>query len=194
MKVWDTEKWQPITSLAVPRPEGARPDKTGSGKFVLSVAWSPDGKLLACGSMDGTIAVYDTIRMKFLHHLEGHHMPVRSMVFSPVDPHVLFTACDDSHIHIYDAKQKTLIGAMSGHASWVLSIDVSPDGLAVATGSSDRTVRLWDINMRTSMQTMSNHSDQVWAVAFRPPGGDGVRAGRLASVSDDKSISLYDYS
>ncbi|CAL4978981.1 unnamed protein product [Urochloa decumbens] len=194
VKVWDTEKWQPITSLAVPRPEGARPDKTGSGKFVLSVAWSPDGNLLACGSMDGTIAVYDTNRMKFLHHLEGHHMPVRSMVFSPVDPHVLFTACDDSHIHIYDAKEKTLIGAMSGHASWVLSIDVSPDGLAVATGSSDRTVRLWDINMRTSVQTMSNHSDQVWAVAFRPPGGTGVRAGRLASASDDKSISLYDYS
>ena len=144
--------------------------------------------------MDGTIAVYDTIRMKFLHHLEGHHMPVRSMVFSPVDPHVLFTACDDRHIHIYDAKEKALIGAMSGHASWVLSIDVSPDGLAVATGSSDRTVRLWDINMRSSVQTMSNHSDQVWAVAFRPPGGAGVRAGRLASASDDKSISLYDYS
>lgn len=194
VKVWDTEKWQPITSLAVPRPEGARPDKTGSGKFVLSVAWSPDGKLLACGSMDGTIAVYDAVRMKFLHHLEGHHMPVRSMVFSPVDPHVLFTACDDCHIHIYDAKEKSLIGAMSGHASWVLSIDVSPDGMAVATGSSDRTVRLWDINTRASVQTMSNHSDQVWAVAFRPPGGTGVRAGRLASVSDDKSISLYDYS
>jgi WD repeat-containing protein 61 len=194
VKLWDTEKWQPITSLAVPRPEGARPDKTGSGKFVLSVAWSPDGKLLACGSMDGTIAVYDAVRMKFLHHLEGHHMPVRSMVFSPVDPHVLFTACDDCHIHIYDAKEKSLIGAMSGHASWVLSIDMSPDGMAVATGSSDRTVRLWDINMRALVQTMSNHSDQVWAVAFRPPGGTGVRAGRLASVSDDKGISLYDYS
>jgi len=52
-------------------------------------------------------------------------------VFSPVDPHVLFTACDNCHIHIYDAKEKSLIGAMSG---WVLSIDVSPDGLAVALG------------------------------------------------------------
>jgi WD repeat-containing protein 61 len=194
VKLWDTEKWKAITSLAVPRPEGARPDKTGSGKFVLSVAWSPDGRLLACGSMDGTIAVYDAVRMKFLHHLEGHHMPVRSMVFSPVDPHVLFTACDDCHVHIYDAREKGLVGAMSGHASWVLSIDASPDGLAVATGSSDRTVRLWDLNMRTSVQTMSNHSDQVWAVAFRPPGGAGVRAGRLASASDDKSVSLYDYS
>ncbi|CAN1340164.1 WD repeat-containing protein VIP3 [Linum perenne] len=83
---------------------------------------------------------------------------------------------------------------MSGHSSWVLSVDASPDGAAIATGSSDRTVRLWDLSMRAAVQTMSNHTDQVWAVAFRPPGGTGVRAGRLASVSDDKSISLYDYS
>ena len=121
-------------------------------------------------------------------------MPVRSLVYSPVDPRVLFSASDDSHVHIYDAEGKGLIGAMSGHASWVLSVDVSPDGAAIATGSSDKTVRLWDLNMRAAVQTMTNHTDQVWGVAFRPPGGAGVRAGRLASVSDDKSISLYDYS
>jgi len=92
--------------------------------------------------MDGMIAVFDVARAKFLHHLEGHYMPVRSMVYSPVDPRVLFTACDDTHVHMYDAEGKSLVGTMSGHASWVLSIDASPDGAAVATGSSDRTVRL----------------------------------------------------
>ncbi|OAY70570.1 WD repeat-containing protein VIP3, partial [Ananas comosus] len=194
VKLWDTSTWQLIATLAVPRPDRARPDRTGSGKFVLSVAWSPDGRRLACGSMDGTVAVFDVARAKFLHHLEGHHMPVRSLVFSPIDARVLFTACDDTHVHMYDAEGKSLVGAMSGHASWVLSVDASPDGAAIATGSSDRTVRLWDLSTRTAVQTMTNHTDQVWAVAFRPPGGTGVRAGRLASVSDDKSISLYDYS
>lgn len=198
VKLWDTSSWQLIASLAVPRPESSkqpdRSDRISSGKFVLSVAWSLDGKRLACGSMDGTIAVFDVARAKFLHYLEGHHMPVRSMVYSPIDARVLFTACDDTHVHMYDAEGKSLVGAMSGHTSWVLSIDASPDGGAVATGSSDRTVRLWDIGMRSSVQTMTNHTDQVWGVAFRPPGGTGVRAGRLASVSDDKSISLYDYS
>ncbi|XP_039146183.1 LOW QUALITY PROTEIN: WD repeat-containing protein VIP3 [Dioscorea cayenensis subsp. rotundata] len=195
VKLWDTSSWQLIATLAVPPPEGSRPaDKTGSGKFVLSVAWSLDGRRLACGSMDGTIAVFDVARAKFLHHLDGHYMPVRSMVYSPVDPHVLFTACDDTHVHMYDAERKGMIGAMSGHTSWVLSVDASPDGAAIATGSSDRTVRLWDLSMRASVQTMSNHTDQVWSVAFRPPSGTGLRLGRLASVSDDKSISLYDYS
>ena len=76
----------------------------------------------------------------------------------------------------------------------VLSVDASPDG-ALATGSSDRTVMLWDLKTREAVQTMIKHSDQVcWGVvAFRPHDGAGVEAGRHASVSDDKSISLYDY-
>ncbi|OAY27087.1 WD repeat-containing protein VIP3 [Manihot esculenta] len=195
VKLWDTATWKLIASLSVPRPEGPKPsDKNSSKKFVLSVSWSPDGRRLACGSMDGTISVFDVARAKFLHHLEGHFMPVRSLVYSPIDPRVLFSASDDAHVHMYDAEGKSMITAMSGHAGWVLSVDASPDGSAIATGSSDRTVRLWDLNMRAAVQTMSNHADQVWGVAFRPPGGTGVRAGRLASVSDDKSISLYDYS
>ncbi|KAL5803521.1 hypothetical protein ACOSQ3_031983 [Xanthoceras sorbifolium] len=195
IKLWDTATWKLIASLSIPRPEGPKPsDKANSKKFVLSVAWSPDGRRLACGSMDGTISIFDVARAKFLHHLEGHSMPVRSLVYSPIDARVLFSASDDTHVHMYDAEGKTLVGAMSGHTSWVLSVDASPDGTGIATGSSDKTVRLWDLGMRAAVQTMSNHIDQVWGVSFRPPGGNGVLAGRLASVSDDKSISLYGYS
>ncbi|XVE97938.1 hypothetical protein REPUB_Repub03eG0062000 [Reevesia pubescens] len=188
IKLWDTATWRLVTTLSIPRPEGTKPsDKSSSKKFVLSVAWSPDGRRLACGSMDGTISIFDVARAKFLFHLDGHYMPVRSLVFSPEpDSRKLYSASDDGHVHMYDAEGKAIIGAMSGHSSWVLSVDVSPDGEALATGSSDKTVRLWDFKMRAAIQTMSNHTDQVWAVAFRPGAGD-----RLASVSDDKSISLY---
>lgn len=195
IKLWDTSTWQLIDTLTVPRPEVPRPgDKNGSGKFVLSVAWSPDGRRLACGAMDGTIAIFDVAYAKFLHHLEGHFMPVRSLMYSPFEPRVLFSACDDTNVHMYDAEGKTLLGSMSGHENFVLSVDASPDGAAIVTCSSDRTVRLWDLKMRASVQTMKTHTDQVWGVAFRPLGGTALRTVLLASVSDDKSISLYDYS
>ena len=139
--------------------------------------------------MNGTISVFDVTRSKFLHHLAGHCMLVRSLVYSCVDSRVLLSASDDVHVHVYDTEGKTLISTMSGHSSWVLSLDASPDGAAIATGSSDKTVRLWDLKMRAATQILSNHNDQVWAVAFGPPGSS-----LLASVSDDKCIAFYQYS
>ncbi|CAA2981319.1 WD repeat-containing VIP3-like [Olea europaea subsp. europaea] len=197
VKLWDTAQWQLIATLSVPRLEGLKPsEKTGSKKFVLSVAWSPDGTQIACGSMDGTISIFDVTRAKFLHHLGGHSMPVRSLVYSsaPLDARVLFSASDDGHVHVYDTEGKTLISSLSGHASWVLSVDVSPDGMAIATGSSDRSVRLWDLKMRAATQILSGHTDQVWSVVFGPPLKTDVRSCLLASVSDDKSLSFYKYS
>ncbi|KAE8687564.1 WD repeat-containing protein VIP3 [Hibiscus syriacus] len=162
IKLWDTSTWRLVATLSIARPEGTKPsDKSSGKKFVLSVAWSPDGRRLACGSMNGTISIFD-----------------------------LYSVSDDGHVHIYDVEGKTIIGAMSGHSGWVLSVDVSPDEEVIATGSSNKTVRLWDFKMRATLHVMSNHTDQVWVVAFRP----GGRGDRLASVSDDKSISLYHYS
>ena len=51
--------------------------------FVLSVAQSPDGKWLASGSMDGTVAVFDATTGQLLHTLDGHFKPVRSLCFTP---------------------------------------------------------------------------------------------------------------
>ena len=52
-------------------------------RFVLSVAYSPDGKRLACGSMDGTVGVFDVASGKLLHTLDGHFKPVRALTFTP---------------------------------------------------------------------------------------------------------------
>ena len=52
-------------------------------KYVLSVAFSPDGRRLACGVMDGTVAVFDVPSGKLMHTLTGHHKPVRDVCFTP---------------------------------------------------------------------------------------------------------------
>ncbi|CAI7757488.1 unnamed protein product [Closterium sp. NIES-54] len=206
VKLWSTATWQEATTLDLPARPAAPATAGGSGsssssttpagRFVLSVAWSVDDKWLACSSMDSTVAVFDTSTSPFwfLNFLEGHHMPVRSLAFSPIDPRILVTVSDDRHTHVYDVEGRQLIAALSGHTTWVLSADCCPDGATIATGSSDCTVRLWDMRQRAALQAAKEHKDQVWVVAFRPPGGEGVRTGLLASVSDDKSISLYDYS
>ena len=113
---------------------------------MLSVAYSPDGKRLACGSMDGTVCIFDSTTGALLHCLEGHYKPVRSLTFTPgrfscsptccnslpclikstgaavhchdslcaADSHMLVTACDDMHSHLYDVENGSLIEAFSG--------------------------------------------------------------------------------
>lgn len=58
-------------------------DKSKKDRFVLSIAYSPDGRRLACGGQDGTIAIFDAASGNFLHFLEGHFKPIRALTFTP---------------------------------------------------------------------------------------------------------------
>mmetsp|Transcript_39064 Transcript_39064/g.86901 ORF Transcript_39064/g.86901 Transcript_39064/m.86901 type:complete len:314 (-) Transcript_39064:563-1504(-) len=161
-------------------------DKGKRERFVLSVAYSPDGRRLACGAMDGTVAVYDMGSGRVIGGLEGHYKPVRSLAFTP-DSRTLLTACDDMHVNMYDVENAALIESFSGHESWVLSVAAHPGGGAFASGGSDSKVKLWDLGARACVQTLSDHTDQVWSVAFNQDGS------RLASASDDKVVITYSY-
>eukprot|EP00898_Chlorokybus_atmophyticus_P005429 jgi/Chlat1/5888/Chrsp4S09093 len=88
------------------------------------------------------------------------------------------------HLHMSDAATGHPIASLAGHSSWLLSVAVS--STKALTGSSDRSVRLWDLTTRTCEHVAKEHADHVWGVAFS---GDERRA---ASVSDDKSVVVYD--
>ncbi|KAL6265632.1 hypothetical protein P5V15_002426 [Pogonomyrmex californicus] len=159
---------------------------TRGGKFTLSVAYSPDGKYIASGAIDGIINIFDVAYGKVLRTLEGHAMPIRSLCFSP-DSQLLLTASDDGHMKLYDVKDANLAGTMSGHASWVLGVAFSPDGQQFASSSSDHTVKIWELAQRQCLHTFNEHKDQVWSVRYNPQ-----RNNIIASVSEDKSINLYE--
>ena len=61
-------------------------EKKKKEAFALSVAFSPDGRLLACGGMSGGVALFDVESGKLIAMLEGHYKPVRSLVFTPGAP------------------------------------------------------------------------------------------------------------
>lgn len=58
-------------------------DKHKRERFVMSVAYSPDGKLIACGTQIGTVAIFDVEAGRLVSVLEGHYKPVRSLTFTP---------------------------------------------------------------------------------------------------------------
>lgn len=81
VKIWDVAQavQKEVATIEMPVPE----EKQRKERFTLSVAYSPDGRRLAAGGMDGTVAVFDVATSKLLHTLDGHFRPVRSLTFTP---------------------------------------------------------------------------------------------------------------
>ncbi|KAH9368425.1 hypothetical protein HPB48_012645 [Haemaphysalis longicornis] len=155
-----------------------------TGKFTLSIAFSPDGKYIASGAIDGIINVFDISTGKLVHTLEGHAMPIRSLTFSP-DSQMLVTASDDWHIKVYDVQHADLVTTLSGHGSWVLHVSFRFDNQHFVSSSADRTVKVWDLPAKECVHTFNDHSDQVWCAKYNAMGD------RLATVSEDKGIIVY---
>jgi hypothetical protein len=109
---------------------------------VHSVAFSPDGRTLATGSLDTNARLWEVATGKEIATMRGHEQSVQSVAFSP-DGRTLATGSWDSTARLWEVATGKEIAAFRGHEHFVESVTFSPDGRTLATGGHDNTVRLW---------------------------------------------------
>ncbi len=183
-------------SAATRQPTGAPLAENLS--MLVSIAFSPDGTLLASGAYNGEILLWNLATRQPANKLSTDQSDgLFSVAFSP-DGKLLASGgcaelderatCHRGGIYLWDVATRQLIAApLIQHTNWVLGLAFSPDGKLLASSSADKSIILWDVAARQpSGAPLTGHTAWVRSVAFSPDGK------LLASGSDDMNVILWD--
>ena len=155
---------------------------------VASAALSATGKLVATGSWDHSIKIWDAATGNAIQKVEdAHDSPLNSVAFAPASDTHLLTASDDRTAAEWDlGAPGQPITVFSGHQGRVEHAAYSADGKRVVTASSDRTARIWDRQTGRELLTLSGHDWGLMCCEFSADGS------RIVTGGEDNRAVVWD--
>ncbi|KDN40368.1 hypothetical protein RSAG8_08131, partial [Rhizoctonia solani AG-8 WAC10335] len=184
IRMWDTDN-----------PSQIGEPMTGHTSGIWSLSYSPLGNIIASGSYDKTIRLWDVNTSRQLGEATSGKYPFSSIAFSP-DAKLIASgyytpfvsnpsACA---VQLWDVqRRKSASRPFIGHTSSVYSVQFSPDGTRVVSGSNDDTIRVWDVERgATILGPLEGHTDGVHSTVFSPDGS------QIISCAEDGTLRHWD--
>ena len=184
--LWDTETGQ---FFRLPLQQSKNTQEYG---LIFCVTFNPDGNILAAGTSEGTVLLWNIIQKKLSGQpLRGHSDAVSSVVFSS-DGKLLASGSADKTTILWDVAIGQPIGKpLKGHFGEVNKVTFNPDGKTLVSGSKDGSIIIWDtsIALNTNLTTISPIGESLtsiyssnFSMAFSPD-GKTLASGNIFSVS-----------
>lgn len=157
---------------------------------IRSVAFSPDSKYLATGSVDSEVLLWEVNGLRLIRGHREHTGCVLCVAsWQPdkdSDDLLIASGSDDKTVRIWSVKTGRREALPKKHSGWVMSVSFSPDGRFLACGCANGNMIVWDISKKEIHFSKDDHKDRIGSVAFSQNGK------YLASGSEDWTIKIYD--
>lgn len=137
--------------------------------WIMSVAWSPQGQLLASGHSDGKVRLWEWSSGQLRRVLRGHRGLLYQVVFS-ADGRWLASASADETARLWEVASGKELRCFQGHRFPVTGVALTPDSRRLVSVSQDWTVRLWDTATGRELRQFVGHKMPLAGVALSPRG------------------------
>lgn len=171
-----------MTKVSIPSGFALNKVLEGHSETINRLEFSPDGKILASASFDGSIAWWEVTTGNLQQRLRSASGYPRAIKFSH-DGSWLAVGGSDKTIQLW--REGKLAQVLVKHVGSVNTVGWSPDDRRLASGSEDGTVIIWDTQTWQVCDTLRGHSRNVNTLEFSPDGS------LLVSGADDKLIRLW---
>ena len=198
IRLWNTETGD---ELVIPILDDLPLGRHHNMPTVLALAFSPDGRWLVSGTIEGHIRMWDvatgealTVFSELTEPMEQEHLGhISALAFSP--DRALLAAGTPTQLHLWDVHTGHKIFSVSTvhkrgrviHRDYPRPLVFSPDGVILVNGHDSGIIQLWDVKTGNRIAALDGHTQQVETLKFSPDGET------LVSTAQDGTIFLWDW-
>lgn len=154
-------------------------------RAITTIAFSPDGQLMAAGTNDGAVRCWRTSDWQPVTVCTGHSRPVRSVTFSP-DGRLLASAGSDGQTCLWEAATGRLCRRLEAGRGQAMSVAFTPDGAVLVCAYWDQAIIFWELATGQPQHRLDEPIGITESIAISPDGR------LLASGGWDGEIRLWD--
>ena len=169
-----TSQWKLRRTLGDQEREDPFPDR------VLSLAFHPNGQVLAAGSgipsRDGSLTLWNIADGQMQGVIKAHQDTITGLAFSPGGGRIA-SSSTDRYIRIHQIDTQEMLTQLEGHTSHVLDVAWSADGETIASAGADHVAKLWTVATRKQKKTETGFKKELTTIAFVGTGENIVTGG-----------------
>lgn len=173
VKVWETTTGNELQTLP------------GHIMGITALGFTPEGRLLASGSMEGAVKIWDVAAGRELNTLNLNSGLVMALFFSPDGKWLATTSSADANVRVWDVASGQELHSFSS-APGNTAVAFSPDGRLLAAYGTSNTIELWEAATGRSLGTLSGNTGAATALSFSPDGH------YLVSGTADGAVAVWE--